>query len=404
MPRVNSIRLTILTSVVTLSSAHGAGFPTLGEVVTRARSHGPVVVQASADPEIAGAQRKFAGLPPLDNPYFELTADAAPRDGSTMFNGQVFFPVEVFGQRSARITEAEKLISLKDAELDVAEASAVGEGVGAFGEVLVAAERVRLATVAAELARDDLRYAERRMKSADATMLEVANARGEEARWTQTLAEAQVGLELARARLSTALGMTLTANPPEDAAAASLPPVRKPSEQETPLPAVAAAEVAVRYHAASRERWEAERLAPVNVVVTGARDDLGRERIGGGLAWTLPLFRRNQAQVASASAEMRRAQRAGELLRASLSARTHGLKASMKAFRSAITNAETVALPAAESVVDASLRAWQAGKMDFSRVLLARRDLMSARARRLELLSSAWQTYAELASLTGELP
>jgi outer membrane protein TolC len=38
------------------------------------------------------------------------------------------------------------------------------------------------------------------------------------------------------------------------------------------------------------------------------------------------------------------------------------------------------------------------------RVLIARRDLTAARARRLDLVEAAWSAYAELASIRGALP
>jgi cobalt-zinc-cadmium efflux system outer membrane protein len=61
-------------------------------------------------------------------------------------------------------------------------------------------------------------------------------------------------------------------------------------------------------------------------------------------------------------------------------------------------------LPATESLVESSITAWKAGKGELVQVLIARRDLASARLRRLDTMETAWRAYGDLVGLTGELP
>jgi outer membrane protein TolC len=61
-------------------------------------------------------------------------------------------------------------------------------------------------------------------------------------------------------------------------------------------------------------------------------------------------------------------------------------------------------MPALERAVTASVEGYKLGKIEITRVLLARRDLALARARRLDLIEAGWRAYADLTVLSGELP
>jgi outer membrane protein TolC len=61
-------------------------------------------------------------------------------------------------------------------------------------------------------------------------------------------------------------------------------------------------------------------------------------------------------------------------------------------------------MAALERAVSASVEGFKLGKIEITRVLLARRDLALARARRLDLIEAGWRAYADLTVLAGELP
>jgi cobalt-zinc-cadmium efflux system outer membrane protein len=155
---------------------------------------------------------------------------------------------------------------------------------------------------------------------------------------------------------------------------------------------------------ASKKRWEREAWAPVNLILSAGRSEAGDLRLGGGVAWTFPVLRKNQAETAKAQAEADRAENARVIMAATIAARAKGFYAAYEMARKALATIDDVAIPAAESVVEASLAAWRAGKLDPARVFLARRDLATARDRRLDLATAAFRAYAELSSLLGELP
>jgi len=72
--------------------------------------------------------------------------------------------------------------------------------------------------------------------------------------------------------------------------------------------------------------------------------------------------------------------------------------------RSALDTLETIAVPAAKTVVDLSVAAWKKGQLEATKVFQARRDLATARARRLDLSAMGWRALGDLAALGAGVP
>jgi cobalt-zinc-cadmium efflux system outer membrane protein len=397
-----------IAPVVFGERAHAA-FPRLSAVVEAARAKGPAVVLAGADLSVASSTRHAAGLAPLTNPYVEVRADRGKFTEDLAVSASVYLPIELSGQRSARIAEVDALVRWKQASRTAATASAIGEAVEAYGDVLVTGARLNEAAEGEKVAREESAYVEGRLARGDATVVDEALAEGEVARWLQSKSEAEVAMSLARARLAVALGDSLVDAPGEDDSP-ELPPLHVPSadalvaQVETTSPVIAAPGREADFFTASRERFDAEKYPPLNVVVLGGRGDLGEARFGGGLAWTLPLLRYNQAEIARADAEASRALATRAVVTREALARARGLYVAYQATHGALAEFDRSALPAAAALVDASLRAWKVGKLDLQRVFLARRDLAAAHGRRLDLIATGWRMYSGLAGLVGGLP
>ncbi len=399
----------LIVLALVLVAGRAEAFPSLAAVVERARAHGPSVVLAGADLSVAGATRHAAGLAPLTNPYAELIAEHGKYTEDVALTGSVYLPVELSGQRRARISEVTAMMRWKTAARASAAASAIGEAVSAYGENVVAAARLREAGEGERVAREEATYIGGRLSVGDATSVDQALADGETARWLQSKSEAEVALSLAHARLAIALGDARLDTPAEDDVV-DLPRLRtsNASAQAVRLrgtsPALLAPTLEASYFAATRQRLEAEKYPPLNLILRGGRGDLGEARIGGGLAWTFPFLRSNQGEIARAGAEEARALTSRSIVAGALDARLIGLSAAYDVVARAVAGTDAAAIPAAQTVVDACVRAWKAGKLDLQRVFLARRDLATARARRLDLIASGWRTYGDLAGIVGDLP
>lgn len=380
------------------------------EAATKAREKGPLTLLAAADLKLAGSQRAAAGLPPLTNPYLEVFVDRSKdTSGLAAVQANLWLPIELAGQRDKRVNEIDSLVAWKKTARAAASAAAVGEALAAWSELAVAVTRRKEAVLGEKIAREEAAYVKGRLDAKDATAVDLAVAEGEVARWVQTKAEADVAIATARTRFSIAVGEP-SLETPDDAPAITLGAL--PWKDDAALlakldatsPVLRAAEEEASFFLASKDRWEAEKYTPVNLILSAGRTDLGAFKYGVGFSWSFPILRKNQAEIARADAEADRAKAAKLVAATALHAKAKGAFAAYNAARTALDTVDTIALPAAQAVVDASVTAWKAGKLEASRVFLARRDLATARARRLDVAAIGYRAWSELGGLVGEVP
>jgi cobalt-zinc-cadmium efflux system outer membrane protein len=381
--------------------AHPAGAPTLARVMALARDHAPLVAAAREDVAVGRAEQVGARLPPLGNPYLEVTVNrgglGATRDLAV--SGTLLLPVEISGQRGRRLAEADALVALREADLETARAGAVGEAVRAYGAAAVAGARVRTWERLVGVARDEAEIYAARLGARDATEQDATLARVEQARNSVVLAEARADLIRALADLYRLTGARF-GEPPS----ATEPPAGARPAAPSQSPAVRAYESEAGYHLRVRERQGREAHGPLSVLLNAGRGDLGEARFGGGLGWSLPVFRAGQGEVARAEAARLRALALRDVVARSVAAATAGLRAEREQVRRALEEIAQSAVPAARAAVDAAVATQRAGKGDLLAVLTARRDLALVEARRLDLTQREWNLVSDLVTLTGDLP
>jgi cobalt-zinc-cadmium efflux system outer membrane protein len=150
-------------------------------------------------------------------------------------------------------------------------------------------------------------------------------------------------------------------------------------------------------HASSRAEREAWGTLDLGPRLT--RGDFGELRTGLVFGGSLPLVRRNQGEVARLDAEAVRARKLATVATTTSSIRVHAAFERASLARATLAELDANAIPAAERTVTSAQEAFRAGKGDFYRILLARRDLVAARMRRLDVVELAWGAYAELLAL-----
>ncbi len=407
------IRWTVVAVVGSLfvsGLAQAAALPPLSEVVEKARTRGPLTLVAAAEIKVAGSLRAGAGLPSLTNPYLEVFVDRSKSTvGGVAVQANLWLPIELAGQRGQRIGEVDGLVAWKKSAYAVATAASIGEAVTAWGELAVALARRGEARAGEKIAREEAAYVKGRLDAKDATTVDLAVAEGEVGRWVQSKVEADIAVATTKTRLAIAMG-EISLEAPDEAPPVMLPAIRwkddtalvKHIDEHSPV--LLAAEKETAFFLASKERWEVEKNNPVNFIFSAGKTDTGAVLYGVGLAWSFPVIRKNQSEVARADAEADRAQATKLVARTALVARGKGAFAAYVASRAALETVDAIALPAAQAVVDSSVAAWKAGKLDPGRVFLARRDLATARARRLDVVAVGFKAYGELAGLVGEVP
>ena len=87
-----------------------------------------------------------------------------------------------------------------------------------------------------------------------------------------------------------------------------------------------------------------------------------------------------------------------------MTATLRGLYTELTQTRAAADEMSTTAEVEAQALVDAAVEMQRAGKSEYLRVLMMRRDLAMLRTRRLELIKRAWSITADITAVTGDAP
>jgi hypothetical protein len=212
-------------------------------------------------------------------------------------------------------------------------------------------------------------------------------------------------LEEGRAELTRALAelerLTGEAYVTPPSALERVPPIDLPAAVEG-APALAVSRAEATYYARAKERARREGIAGApSLMLNAGRDELGGARVGAGLAYALPVPRRNQGEQARADAERARAATEEQLNRRVLGARLRGLVKELDRVRGALRVLGVEAEPAAVAAVEAAQEMQRAGKSDLIPVLVSRRELGLLRLRRLDLVLREWTIVSELTAITG---
>jgi cobalt-zinc-cadmium efflux system outer membrane protein len=389
-----------------------AELPTLDRAIQLARARAIVVNDAQGELGVAHAQMAGARASSFGNPYVDVQLEQGLSKNPSQELQAIayaYFPVDLSGQRGARIDEADKLIKWREVGVTDARAFASGEVVAAYGELVVGAARITDATNGEQAARDEAKYFAGRLEAKDTTVYEKSLADAEVARWVQSRAEAQLRFSAARARFTQVTGLMNVGAPPANTSVAA-PQLRGTWDDafiarmvdRSPLVARLTAERG--FWDASVERYRSERMPPVAFELIGGRGDLGEGRIGGGVVVTFPVSRRYQGEIARAEQGRSFAVSRLALHRGVVESRLRAARDAILTVAKAIEELDQAGMPALERAVSSSVEGFKTGKIEITRVLLARRDLAIARGRRLDLLEAGWRAYADLTILSGELP
>jgi outer membrane protein TolC len=147
-----------------------------------------------------------------------------------------------------------------------------------------------------------------------------------------------------------------------------------------------------------------EGQSPLSVGLVAGRGDFGETRLGGGLAYALPVFRANRPERARAVAEATRALVEKGVHEAVASRRLRMLQEQQAQLTRALGVLTSTALPAAQLAVSAVRETYAAGKAEMLAVLLSRRELSALSLQRLELLLQSWLLVSEYVEITGDIP
>nr|CAA50525.2 putative cobalt-zinc-cadmium outer membrane resistance protein [Cupriavidus metallidurans CH34] len=340
----------------------------------------------------------------IPNPELKTLVEDTRKSTRTS-TAQMNIPIELGGKRSARINAAERTRELAQATLAGVRGDIRAQVIESFFSVLIAQERVKLATGSADIAARGAQAASRRVAAGKISPVDETKARVEQANAELELAEATASLQSARQALTALWG---NASPQFAEAQGNLdalpsrpaPELLQKELENSPLVAASRAELDRRQALVGVER---SRQYPDLTVSLGAKRDTEANRNMAviGVAIPLPIFDRNQGNLYSAIRQADKAQ--DEYLANRISLTRNLLMASnqLSVSRASAQTLKQTVLPGAEQAFNAATIGFEAGKFNYLDVLDAQRTLFQARIRYLGVLGQTYQAATTIDRILG---
>ena len=382
---------------------------TLAEALSRAEAQSPLVRRARAEREATAAREVGASLLLPSNPVVSAAAgprhDGGQRGIETLLHAEQ--TIEIGGQRGARRAVVARAVETAALREEVARVETRARVRAAYvaaqlagAEVDAAAERERLISALYDAVKS-------RVASGASSNVDLELARFERGVAARDKAGAALAAADLRARLRLVVGL------PPGQPLAVVPELAVPAPREAELPALLAiaekrrAELAV-LRATGQEldadltRLRREAIPSPTLFVEFERDLPGQVYLGGGLAIPLPLWRRQQGELAVAEAQRARLDEERALAEREVALEVERSLQSVKAQAAIVELLDREVVPAAETSVRLLTEGWRAGKFDLFRVLQTSRDASEARRLYLETLGALWDASIALDRAVGD--
>lgn len=375
---------------------------TLELALEQATSRSPAIAAAAKEVEAAGGAARQAGV--WRNPELSTTVEDTRRESRTT-TVTVDIPLELGGKRAARVTAAERAVSVASAELSNVRAEVRSSVINAFFGVLVAQERMKLAESSTDIAARAADAVAKRVAAGKVSPVEETRARVDFANAQLELAEAKSELQTARFGLATLLGDSAPTFDAVQGDARTLPARPGFSElasqlESSPLLLIGRMEAERRAALVGVEKSKA--TPDVTLSLGGKRDaSVGRNQAVIGFSIPLPLFDRNQGSILEASRRAEKAKDELQLARLRLLSELQDASNRLTVAGTSLQALQGTVLPSAQEAYEAASKGFDAGKFGFLEVIDAQRTLLQARSRYLNTLATAYQAAAAIDRITG---
>lgn len=384
---------------------------TAEEAVQIALTGNPELMRERSEVDVAKARLTGALLLFQGNP--SVTATAGPRQspaGSSRDESlQVLQPIEISGQKGARIEAARASLDAAEARLAALRAEVAAEIREAFGRALAAEQRARLAAEALGIAQAGVAAAQERFDVGAAALLEVNAARVELGRSARDRGVAERRSAESKADLHLLLGLdpaevfALKGELRADAVATLAEP-RLIEEALANRAEIAANQRALDAANAEARLAEREAVPTPRFGVSYTREQESDTRIFQGLvSIDLPLFNRNQAARGIAAARITQ-------LETERDATSRRVRQDVSTALARLQAARAAAGFYADDVVKAMLEnmelgteSYRAGKIDFLQLLFIRRQALEARREHIDVLEELNAALNQLDRAVGKV-
>ena len=361
---------------------------TIEQALEEAVARAPAIVAAQADVDASRGRLRQAGFRP--NP--QLSVDVENFVGSGIYSGlnstettvTLNQQLDLFGRRSARVNAAQAALAAQEVRLAITRAD-LGQSVRTqFAGAVAARDRLRLATDNLGRARELARIADELVAAGREPPLRALRARANAAQAEAALRAAEATEIAARRTLAGLFGI---AGEVGGVSGPLIPPGLATIEPAATLEVRLAEAERLEAEAALRQEQVARRLNPSVGVGVRRLEQTSDTALVAGMSVPLPLFDRNQGNVAAAQASIRAAQARREAALAQAAARIGNARSNLTAAQARVAALETAALPQATEALRLANLAYRAGRLTLLELLDAQAalnatqgDLIDARA------------------------
>lgn len=400
---------------LTISSAQqasGGGSLTLARALALTLEYSPELVTSSWDVRAAEARIIQARLIP--NPEVSLTSENVAGTGdyggsqSAQHTLQLSQLVQLGGKRDARVNQAQWNRVLANYDYQVKRVSALRDTTIAFIDVLVAQRRVELAEKTLELWKNAIPLTQKRVTQGAAPEVEVTRA-------SVAVDVARISLDQNRHDLVSAKAVLVS----QWGEHSTIPFERVVGDLDRTesMPSFANLAASLANHP-QLARWTAEREHRQAVVrleksrrIPDITVGVGPRQIGGGNGYTigvisvsipLPIFNRNQGNIAEAQAILQKADPEEKNVQARAFAALSAAYQTMTRASDTLKILRDDILPSAIKSVDLLTTGYTAGRFSQLEILDARRTLADVRDRYLLALADYHKAVAHVEALTAQ--
>jgi outer membrane protein, heavy metal efflux system len=387
---------------------------TLEEALRLAEETSPLVRRARAERDTVAARDVGASLLLPTNPV--LAGGAGPRregppssaitDKGLQYFARVEQTVEVGGQRGTRREVVSRALHTAELRVAVSRAETRARVRAAYVGTQLALARVDAAAQREALVAKLLDAVKARVAGGASSNVDLELARLERGSAARARIDATLAAADALARLRLLVGMhpqqvlqldqQVAAPPLRNAALSAL--LARAQAQRAELAALASG---IDEIDADIVRLKREIIPSPTLFVEMQRDLPGQYFIGGGLAVPIPVWRRQQGELALARADRSRVVEERTLVERDVALEVERAFQAETAQREMTQVLDREVLPAADAAVTLMTEGWRAGKFDLFRLLQTSRDASEARRLHLETLGLLWESSIALDRAVG---
>ncbi len=388
--------------------AEPTGSLTLQQALALALLRNPELAAFSYEVRATEARMLQAQLRP--NPELEMELGEYGRDGegfdsaeTSVSLGQVF---ELGGKRHWRTRMAQAQGELAGWDYESKRLDVLTSAARRFAAVLAAQRRLELAQFFVELAEKTSHAVVERVKAGKEPPFQATKAEAELEMARLRVSEAQNGLALARKKLATMWGSVhpkfQTVQGELDRILGSVPPIESFRSQLPRTPELARRESEIRLREARLASEKAARFPDLQASVGFARfqeDDTTAFSVGIGLP--LPLFDRNQGNIAAAKHDVAKARAEGLAVETARVAELAEAHADLVLTHQRVLTFRSKVVPAMEEAFEAAHEGYRQGKFTFLDMLDAQRGLFEAKGALVDALADYHAAVATLQRIAG---